>query len=107
MTRPQRTLHQLFMLVTAHYQTRPPTSGRCWMPRPVHHVLDNKALSWRCPYLPRRWAGCGTDRRHHAGTRRPHGHPVLTLTFHANIHGLWLVCERVMRIAVHPVANQD
>jgi tRNA(Met) cytidine acetyltransferase len=40
----------------------------------------------------------------HAGTRRPHGHPIpQTLTFHAGMAGAAeLVCERVMRIAVQP-----
>ncbi len=45
----------------------------------------------------------------HAGTRRPHGHPIpQTLTFHAKIPGAAeLVCERVMRIAVHPALQHQ
>ena len=100
-------LRQLFgLLVTAHYQTRP-SDLRQMLDAPdiSIHVLEQAGEISAIALLSREG---GLDEELtaaiHAGTRRPHGHPVpQTLTFHAKIPAAAeLVCERVMRIAVHP-----
>lgn len=100
-------LRQLFgLLVTAHYQTRP-SDLRQMLDAPdiSIHVLEQSGEILAVALLSREG---GLDAELvaaiHAGKRRPHGHPVpQTLTFHAGIAGAaQLICERVMRIAVHP-----
>ena len=100
-------LRQLFgLLVTAHYQTRP-SDLRQMLDAPdiSIHVLQQGESIFAVALLSRE-GGLDADLTTaiHAGKRRPHGHPVpQTLTFHAGIAGAAeLVCERVMRIAVHP-----
>ncbi|MEN9422995.1 MAG: hypothetical protein RL122_378 [Pseudomonadota bacterium] len=105
-------LRQLFgLLITAHYQTRP-SDLRQMLDAPdiSIHVLEQHGVIVAVALLSREG---GLDEELtaaiHAGTRRPHGHPVpQTLTFHAQIpRAAELVCERVMRIAVDPtVQNQ-
>lgn len=100
-------LRQLFgLLVTAHYQTRP-SDLRQMLDAPdiSIHVLEQAGEILAVALLSREG---GLDvvltAAIHAGKRRPHGHPIpQTLTFHAGIRGAaQLLCERVMRIAVHP-----
>lgn len=100
-------LRQIFgLLVAAHYQTRPSD---------LRQLLDAPALSvhvlmaGECVVavaLLSREGGLDAELTAaiQAGKRRPHGHLVpQTLTFHAQMAGAaGLVCERVMRIAVHP-----
>jgi tRNA(Met) cytidine acetyltransferase len=100
-------LRQLFgLLVTAHYQTRP-SDLRQMLDAPdiSIHILEQDEIILAVALLSRE-GGLDADLTAaiHAGKRRPHGHPVpQTLTFHAGIAGAaQLVCERVMRIAVHP-----
>ncbi len=100
-------LRQLFgLLITAHYQTRP-SDLRQMLDAPdiSIHVLEQHGVIVAVALLSRE-GGLDTELTAaiHAGTRRPHGHPVpQTLTFHAKIPGAAeLICERVMRIAVHP-----
>jgi tRNA(Met) cytidine acetyltransferase len=100
-------LRQVFgLLVTAHYQTRP-SDLRQMLDAPdiSIHVLEQQGMVIAVALLSREGGlDAALTAAIHAGTRRPHGHPVpQTLTFHAKIAGAAeLVCERVMRIAVHP-----
>lgn len=105
-------LRQLFgLLITAHYQTRP-SDLRQMLDAPdiSIHVLERQDSIVAVALLSRE-GGLDAELTAaiHAGTRRPHGHPVpQTLTFHAKIPGAaQLVCERVMRIAVHPTLQQQ
>lgn len=107
LTRNEPQLRQLFgLLVTAHYQTRP-SDLRQMLDAPdiSIHVLEQQSIIVAVALLSRE-GGFDADLTAaiHAGTRRPHGHPIpQTLTFHAKIpQAAQLVCERVMRIAVHP-----
>ncbi|MDD5391506.1 MAG: GNAT family N-acetyltransferase [Thiothrix sp.] len=100
-------LRQLFgLLITAHYQTRP-SDLRQMLDAPdiSIHVLEQQSTIVAVALLSRE-GGLDPELTAaiHAGKRRPHGHPVpQTLTFHAKIPGAAeLLCERVMRIAVHP-----
>ncbi|WP_245536598.1 tRNA(Met) cytidine acetyltransferase TmcA [Thiothrix nivea] len=100
-------LRQLFgLLVTAHYQTRP-SDLRQMLDAPgiSIHILELAGEIVAVALLSRE-GGLDADLTAaiHAGKRRPHGHPIpQTLTFHAGIAGAaQRVCERVMRIAVHP-----
>ncbi|MDQ5769720.1 tRNA(Met) cytidine acetyltransferase TmcA [Thiothrix subterranea] len=100
-------LRQLFgLLITAHYQTRP-SDLRQMLDAPdiSIHVLEQHGVILAVALLSRE-GGLDAELTAaiHAGTRRPHGHPIpQTLTFHAKIPGAaTLICERVMRIAVHP-----
>ncbi|HRJ51150.1 MAG TPA: GNAT family N-acetyltransferase [Candidatus Thiothrix moscowensis] len=100
-------LRQLFgLLVTAHYQTRPSDLRQMLdAPNISIHILEQQGIIVAVALLSRE-GGIDADLTAaiHAGTRRPHGHPIpQTLTFHAKIpQAAQLVCERVMRIAVHP-----
>ena len=100
-------LRQLFgLLVTAHYQTRP-SDLRQMLDAPdiSIHVLEQQSTVVAVALLSREGGlDAALTAAIHAGTRRPHGHPIpQTLTFHAKLPGAaQLVCERVMRIAVHP-----
>jgi tRNA(Met) cytidine acetyltransferase len=100
-------LRQLFgLLITAHYQTRP-SDLRQMLDAPdiSIHILEQEGRIVAVALLSRE-GGLDADLTAaiHAGTRRPHGHPVpQTLTFHAKMpRAAELACERVMRIAVHP-----
>ncbi|WGZ95336.1 MAG: GNAT family N-acetyltransferase [Candidatus Thiothrix putei] len=100
-------LRQLFgLLITAHYQTRP-SDLRQMLDAPdiSIHVLEQEGMILAVALLSRE-GGLDAELTAaiHAGMRRPHGHPVpQTLTFHAKIpRAAELICERVMRIAVHP-----
>jgi Predicted P-loop ATPase fused to an acetyltransferase len=100
-------LRKLFgLLITAHYQTRP-SDLRQMLDAPdiSIHVLEQQGMILAVALLSRE-GGLDAELTAaiHAGTRRPHGHPVpQTLTFHAKIpKAAELICERVMRIAVHP-----
>jgi tRNA(Met) cytidine acetyltransferase len=100
-------LRQLFgLLITAHYQTRP-SDLRQMLDAPdiSIHILEQHGVIVAVALLSRE-GGLDAELTAaiHAGTRRPHGHPVpQTLTFHAKIpRAAELICERVMRIAVHP-----
>jgi tRNA(Met) cytidine acetyltransferase len=100
-------LRQLFgLLITAHYQTRP-SDLRQMLDAPdiSIHVLEQQDTIVAVALLSRE-GGLAAELTAaiHAGTRRPHGHPIpQTLTFHAQMPcAAELVCERVMRIAVHP-----
>jgi tRNA(Met) cytidine acetyltransferase len=100
-------LRQLFgLLITAHYQTRP-SDLRQMLDAPdiSIHVLELQGTIVAVALLSRE-GGLDPELTAaiHAGKHRPHGHPVpQTLTFHAKIPGAAeLLCERVMRIAVHP-----
>lgn len=100
-------LRQLFgLLVTAHYQTRP-SDLRQMLDAPgiSIHILELAGEIVAVALLSRE-GGLDADLTAaiHAGKRRPHGHPIpQTLTFHTKIAGAaQRVCERVMRIAVHP-----
>ena len=100
-------LRQVFgLLVTAHYQTRP-SDLRQMLDAPdiSIHVLVQEGQTLAVALLSRE-GGLDAELTAaiHAGKRRPHGHPVpQTLTFHAGIAGAaQLLCERIMRIAVHP-----
>lgn len=105
-------LRQLFgLLITAHYQTRPSDLRQLLdAPDISIHVLEQQGTLVAVALLSREG---GLDAQLtaaiHAGTRRPHGHPVpQTLTFHAQLAGAAeLVCERVMRIAVHPLLQNQ
>ena len=105
-------LRQLFgLLITAHYQTRPSDLRQLLdAPDISIHVLEQQGTIVAVALLSREG---GLDAQLtaaiHAGTRRPHGHPVpQTLTFHAQLAGAAeLVCERVMRIAVHPLLQNQ
>ena len=100
-------LRQLFgLLVTAHYQTRP-SDLRQMLDAPdiSIHVLEQGETILAVALLSREGGlDAALTAAIHAGTRRPHGHPIpQTLTFHAGMAGAAeLVCERVMRIAVQP-----
>lgn len=103
----EHLLRQLFgLLVTAHYQTRP-SDLRQMLDAPdiSIHVLEQGGEILAVALLSRE-GGLDAELTAaiHAGKRRPHGHPIpQTLTFHATIAGAaQLICERVMRIAVHP-----
>ena len=105
-------LRQIFgLLVAAHYQTRPSD---------LRQLLDAPALSVHVLRQGKQVVAVALLSREggldatltaaiHAGTRRPHGHLVpQTLTFHAQMAGAAeLVCERVMRIAVHPACQSQ
>lgn len=100
-------LRQLFgLLITAHYQTRP-SDLRQMLDAPdiSIHVLEQQGVIVAVALLSRE-GGLDAELTAaiHAGTRRPHGHPVpQTLTFHAKIpRAAELICERVMRMAVYP-----
>ena len=100
-------LRQVFgLLVTAHYQTRPSDLRQMLgAPDLSVHVLEQGGQVTAVALLSREGGLDATlTAAIHAGQRRPHGHPVpQTLTFHAKLAGAAeLVCERVMRIAVHP-----
>jgi tRNA(Met) cytidine acetyltransferase len=105
-------LRQLFgLLITAHYQTRPSDLRQLLdAPDISIHVLEQQGTLVAVALLSREG---GLDAQLtatiHAGARRPHGHPVpQTLTFHAQLAGAAeLVCERVMRIAVHPLLQNQ
>ncbi|WP_228292316.1 tRNA(Met) cytidine acetyltransferase TmcA [Candidatus Thiothrix anitrata] len=105
-------LRQLFgLLITAHYQTRPSDLRQLLdAPDISIHVLEQQGTLVAVALLSREG---GLDAQLtaaiHAGTRRPHGHPVpQTLTFHAQLAGAAeLICERVMRIAVHPLLQNQ
>lgn len=105
-------LRQIFgLLITAHYQTRPSDLRQLLdAPDISIHVLEQQGTLVAVALLSREG---GLDAQLtaaiHAGTRRPHGHPVpQTLTFHAQLAGAAeLVCERVMRIAVHPLLQNQ
>jgi len=98
--------HLFGLLITAHYQTRP-SDLRQMLDAPdiSIHVLEEQGMILAVALLSRE-GGLDAELTAaiHAGTRRPHGHPIpQTLTFHAKIPGAaTLICERVMRIAVHP-----
>lgn len=100
-------LQQVFgLLVTAHYQTRPSDLRQMLdAPQLSVHVLQIGGQVVAVALLSREG---GLDKALtaaiHAGKRRPHGHLLpQSLTFHAGIEGgAGLLCERVMRIAVHP-----
>jgi tRNA(Met) cytidine acetyltransferase len=100
-------LRQLFgLLITAHYQTRPSDLRQILdAPDISIHILEQQGAIVAVALLSRE-GGLDPELTAaiHAGKRRPHGHPVpQTLTFHAKIPGAAeLLCERVMRIAVHP-----
>lgn len=107
LARNEPLLRQLFgLLVTAHYQTRP-SDLRQMLDAPdiSIHILEQDGEILAVALLSRE-GGLDVELAAaiHAGKRRPHGHPIpQTLTFHAGIHGAaQQVCERVMRIAVHP-----
>ncbi len=107
LTQNEPLLRQLFgLLITAHYQTRP-SDLRQMLDAPdiSIHVLEQSGLIVAVALLSRE-GGLDAELTAaiHAGTRRPHGHPIpQTLTFHAKIPtAAELICERVMRIAVHP-----
>ncbi|OQX01556.1 MAG: tRNA(Met) cytidine acetyltransferase, partial [Thiothrix lacustris] len=100
-------LRQFFgLLITAHYQTRP-SDLRQMLDAPdiSIHVLEQQGVIVAVALLSRE-GGLAAELTAaiHAGTRRPHGHPIpQTLTFHAQMpRAAELVCERVMRIAVQP-----
>ena len=100
-------LRQLFgLLVTAHYQTRPSDLQQILdAPNLSIHVLQQAQQIVGVALLSREG---GFDPELSAaiqrGQRRPHGHLVpQTLSFHAQLAGAAeLVCERIMRIAIHP-----
>lgn len=100
-------LQQVFgLLVTAHYQTRPSDLQQMLdAPNLSIHVLQQEQQVLAVALLSRE-GGFDPELSQaiYAGKRRPHGHLVpQTLTFHAQIVGAAeLVCERIMRIAVHP-----
>jgi tRNA(Met) cytidine acetyltransferase len=105
-------LRQLFgLLISAHYQTRP-SDLRQMLDAPdiSIHVLEQQGVIVAVALLSRE-GGLDAELTAaiHAGTRRPHGHPVpQTLTFHAGIPtAAQLACERVMRIAVHPTLQNQ
>ncbi|SKA84033.1 tRNA(Met) cytidine acetyltransferase [Thiothrix eikelboomii] len=100
-------LRQLFgLLVTAHYQTRPSDLQQIFdAPNLSIHVLQQAQQIVGVALLSREG---GFDPELSAaiqrGQRRPQGHLVpQTLSFHAQLAGAAeLVCERIMRIAIHP-----
>lgn len=100
-------LQQVFgLLVTAHYQTRPSDLQQILdAPNVSIHVLEQNQQVLAVALLSRE-GGFDADLSTaiYRGQRRPHGHLVpQTLTFHAQLAGAAeLVCERIMRIAVHP-----
>lgn len=100
-------LQQIFgLLVTAHYQTRPSDLQQMLdAPNLSIHVLQQEQQVLAVALLSRE-GGFDPELSQaiYAGKRRPHGHLVpQTLTFHAQIAGAAeLICERIMRIAVHP-----
>ncbi len=112
LTRNEPLLRQLFgLLVTAHYQTRPSDLRQILdAPDISIHILEQQGVIVGVALLSRE-GGLDADLAAaiHAGTRRPHGHPIpQTLTFHANLPtAAELVCERVMRIAVHPARQHQ
>jgi len=100
-------LQQIFgLLVTAHYQTRPSDLQQMLdAPNLSIHVLQQEQQVLAVALLSREGGfDAELSEAIYAGKRRPHGHLVpQTLTFHAQIAGAAeLVCERIMRIAVHP-----
>ena len=105
-------LRQLFgLLITAHYQTRP-SDLRQMLDAPgiSIHVLEQQGIVVAVAVLSREGGlDAALTADIYAGTRRPHGHPVpQTLTFHAKIpRAAELICERVMRIAVHPLLQNQ
>ncbi len=105
-------LQQVFaLLVTAHYQTRP-SDLRQMLDAPdiSIHVLQQRGMIVAVALLSREGGlDAALTAAIHAGKRRPHGHLVpQTLTFHAQIaHAAELRCERVMRIAVHPLQQNQ
>ena len=100
-------LQQLLgLLVTAHYQTRPSDLQQILdAPNLSIHVLQQNQQILAVALLSQE-GGFDPElgQAIYAGQRRPHGHLVpQTLTFHAQLLGAAeLVCERIMRIAVHP-----
>lgn len=100
-------LQQVFgLLVTAHYQTRPSDLQQMLdAPNLSIHVLQQEQQVLAVALLSRE-GGFDPELSQaiYTGKRRPHGHLVpQTLTFHAQIAGAAeLICERIMRIAVHP-----
>ncbi|WP_298607853.1 GNAT family N-acetyltransferase [uncultured Thiothrix sp.] len=100
-------LQQVFgLLVTAHYQTRPSDLQQILdAPNLSIHVLAQNQQILAVALLSRE-GGFATELSAaiYAGKRRPHGHLVpQTLTFHAQLQdAAELICERIMRIAVHP-----
>ena len=105
-------LSQIFsLLVSAHYQTRPSDLRQLLdAPNISVHVLmqDDQVLGVA---LLSREGGLDAEltAQIQAGKRRPHGHLIpQTLTFHAQIaDAACLVCERIMRIAVHQALQQN
>ena len=105
-------LRQVFgLLVAAHYQTRPSDLRQLLdSPTVSVHVLRDAEQIIAVALLSREGGlDAALTAAIHAGKRRPHGHLVpQTLTFHAQIAGAAeLVCERVMRIAVHPAYQRQ
>ncbi|HPY39007.1 MAG TPA: GNAT family N-acetyltransferase [Thiolinea sp.] len=100
-------LQQIFgLLVTAHYQTRPSDLQQMLdAPNLSIHVLQQEQQVLAVALLSREGGfDAELSEAIYAGKRRPRGHLApQTLTFHAQIAGAAeLVCERIMRIAVHP-----
>lgn len=100
-------LQQVFgLLVTAHYQTRPSDLQQILdAPNLSIHVLQQEQQILAVALLSREGGfDAELSRAIYVGKRRPQGHLVpQTLTFHAQVAGAAeLVCERIMRIAVHP-----
>lgn len=100
-------LQQIFgLLVSAHYQTRPSDLQQMLdAPNLSIHVLQQEQQILGVALLSRE-GGFETELSAaiQRGQRRPHGHLVpQTLSFHAQLAGAAeLVCERIMRIAIHP-----
>lgn len=100
-------LRQIFgLLVAAHYQTRP-SDLRQLLDAPalsVHVLMAGECVVAVALLSREGGLDAALTAAIQAGKRRPHGHLVpQTLTFHAQLAGAAeLVCERVMRIAVHP-----
>lgn len=105
-------LQQIFgLLVNAHYQTRPSDLQQILdAPNISIHVLQQEQQILAVALLSRE-GGFDSELSQaiYRGQRRPHGHLVpQTLTFHAQLAGAAeLVCERIMRIAVHPTAQKQ
>lgn len=100
-------LQQVFgLLVTAHYQTRPSDLQQILdAPNISIHVLQKNQQILAVALLSREGGfDAELSQAIYVGKRRPHGHLVpQTLTFHSQLVGAAeLICERVMRIAVHP-----
>ncbi len=103
-------LREVFgLLVNAHYQTRPSDLRQLLdAPNVSVHALQHAGQLVAVALLSRE-GGLDAELTAaiHAGKRRPHGHLLpQTLTFHVGIAGAAeLVCERILRIAVHPTAQ--